>query len=75
MITLYTKENCPNCKMIEKQLIASNKSFDEKSLDNEDTLVELITEGALLKSAPILKINDKFIYDVNEMKEGIKNAE
>ena len=71
MIEIFTKDNCINCKLILSMLFNSKKKFVEKSLDNEDSLVQLVSEGAVLKSAPILKINGEFIYDTEEMKNKI----
>lgn len=72
MIQIFTKENCAACKIILKALFGSKKKFIEKSLDTEESLVQLVTEGAIIKSVPILKIDNEFIYDIEQMKERIK---
>jgi glutaredoxin len=71
MIEIFTKDNCINCKLVLNMLFNSKKKFIEKSLDNEDSLIQLVSEGAVLKSAPILKIKGEFVYDTEEMKNKI----
>lgn len=79
MVILYVKDNCSRCTMIEKALIRKNIKTVIKSLDNEDVLIHLVSDGAMLTSAPIMYYEGKYINDLTEMskiieKEEIKNA-
>lgn len=51
MITIYTTETCPKCKILKKKLTDKNIDFIE--IHDKDKLLDLnITE------VPVLKIND-----------------
>lgn len=53
MITLYST-GCPKCQVLEKKLIKDGIEFSIS-----DDIDELIEKG--LMSAPILKVDDKFL--------------
>lgn len=71
MVVLYTTNTCSKCKIIERELLTKSINFVIKNIEQEDTLVELVTEGARITSVPILKIKDKLIYDIEEMRQEI----
>ena len=65
MITIYTTETCPKCKILKKKLVDKNIDFIE--IHNKDKLLELnITE------VPVLKINDT-LYDFTSANTWINN--
>jgi glutaredoxin len=65
MITIYTTETCPKCKILKKKLADKNIDFIE--IHNKDKLLELnITE------VPVLKINDT-LYDFTSANTWINN--
>ena len=59
-ITLYLKQNCPECLLVENYLLAKNINFDEIIVDNSEVLKE-IEKLTGQKKVPVLKIEEKII--------------
>ena len=53
-MTLYTKENCPRCKVLKMKLDKKNIEYNE--VQDIDTLIE---KG--IKQAPILEVDGEFM--------------
>lgn len=57
-MVLYTKENCPRCKVLKMKLDKKNIKYDEVS-----DIDLLISKG--IKQAPILEVDGEFM-DLNK---------
>ncbi len=66
MITLYST-GCPKCQVLEKKLIKDGIEFSVS-----DDINELIEKGFM--SAPILKVDDKFL-EFKDAIDWLKNKE
>lgn len=56
-ITIYTKDNCPQCKMTKRFLSDKNVPFEEKNIDHEPEYVNWLKEQGF-RSVPIVKTKD-----------------
>ncbi|MGY3750396.1 glutaredoxin-like protein NrdH [Vagococcus acidifermentans] len=56
-ITLYTKNNCPQCKMTKKFLADKDVSYTEINIDNEPQYIDTLKEKGF-RSVPILTTPD-----------------
>lgn len=52
-ITLYTKNNCPQCKMTKRFLADKNVAFEEKNIDNEPQYIDWLKEQGF-RSVPVV---------------------
>ena len=59
-ITLYVKENCPTCLLVENYLLARNLDFKEIIVDNSEVLKE-IEKLTGEKRLPVIKTEEKII--------------
>lgn len=59
-ITLYTKNNCPQCLMTKKFLAQKNVEFNEINIDNEPQYIDSLKEQGF-QSVPVLKTMDETI--------------
>lgn len=66
MVTLYST-GCPKCQVLEKKLIKDGIEFSVS-----DDINELIEKGFM--SAPILKVDDKFL-EFKDAIDWLKNKE
>ena len=64
-VTIYTTDNCAKCKMAKIMLQSKNVKFEEKNLKEDDVMLELVCDNAQLKTVPIIKFDNEFIYDLN----------
>ena len=59
-LTVYTKPDCPGCKMTKRELDKAGATYTEVDLTTRPDLIESFTaEG--LRSAPVIEIGDKRI--------------
>lgn len=57
-VIVYTKENCPPCRMVKRVLEAEGIAFEERNaMDHADYLASI---GA--RSAPVIVDGDKIIH-------------
>ncbi|WEG73554.1 glutaredoxin-like protein NrdH [Vagococcus intermedius] len=56
-ITLYTKDNCPQCKMTKRFLSDKNVSYNEVNIDTEPQYVEWLKENGY-RSVPVVTANE-----------------
>lgn len=52
-ITLYTKDNCPQCKMTKRFLTDKNVAYVERNIDNEPQYIDWLKEQGF-QSVPIV---------------------
>ncbi len=57
-ITLYTKDNCPQCKMTKKFLADKNLNFEEINIDNEPQYIDTLKEQGF-RSVPVITTADE----------------
>lgn len=56
-ITLYTKNNCPQCVMTKKFLNEKNVSFTEINLDTDPQYIDTLKEQGF-QSVPVITTQD-----------------
>ena len=55
-LTLYTKNNCPQCKMTKRFLTEQNLAFNEINIDDEPQYIDWLKEQGH-RSVPVLTNN------------------
>lgn len=58
MITIYSTELCPKCKVLKAKLTAKNIEFEEIQ-DQEE--VARVAEETMIGEVPIIKIDDQYM--------------
>jgi len=62
-IVVYSRKDCPNCKMLKEALIEKGIMFEERDLDNTNVYAELVMRDIHILSAPAIEIKGiMFIY-------------
>lgn len=56
-VTLYTKDNCPQCKMTKRFLTDKNVSYNEVNIDNEPQYVDWLKDNGY-RSVPVVTANE-----------------
>lgn len=57
MVTVYTKNTCPQCKMVKKQFAAKGVEFEEINVDEQPSYIDdLKAKG--FSSLPVVEYND-----------------
>lgn len=80
MLTVYSKDNCPQCLQLESLLKIKGKEFVVKKLDKDYTLGDLsdVFEQAgqpVARSFPMLFNGSVFVGTLNEAKIAIAKGE
>jgi len=55
-IVVYTTTGCPRCNMLKEWLKNRNDEFEEKDLDDVDTMAELVMRNEVVLSAPVIEV-------------------
>ncbi|MGO2082918.1 glutaredoxin-like protein NrdH [Vagococcus sp.] len=58
LITLYTKDNCPQCKMTKKFLADKGVNFQEINIDTEPHYIDQLKEQGF-RSVPVITTADE----------------
>ena len=69
MITVYSLPVCPNCDNLKLKLKNNNIKFNEKNLEEDDTILELLMDSVTIVEAPIIKIKNKYYDGISGLKE------
>ncbi|MDF0479594.1 glutaredoxin-like protein NrdH [Vagococcus sp. PNs007] len=56
-ITLYTKDNCPQCKMTKRFLSEKNVSYNEVNIDTEPQYIDWLKDNGY-RSVPVVTANE-----------------
>ena len=57
-IIVYSSNGCHKCSVLKEWLKTSNRSFEERSLENVDVMAELVMRNIVVLSAPVLEVDD-----------------
>lgn len=66
---VYTSSGCHKCSVLKEWLKTSNRSFEERSLENMDVMTDLVMRNIVVLSAPVLEVDD-FVHIETEFFEG-----
>ena len=55
-IVVYKTAGCSKCSMLEEWLRSIKREFEEKDLDDVDTMAELVMRNEVVLSAPVLEV-------------------
>lgn len=58
-IVVYTTSGCPKCNMLKEWLRNRKNEFEEKDLDDVDTMAELVMRNEVVLSAPVLEVGER----------------
>jgi glutaredoxin len=61
MITVYTLDNCPNCKELKKRLKGLRLRYEERQMDTAESITEMRVNQCFIYEAPVLQIDDIFM--------------
>lgn len=68
-IVVYTTTGCPRCNMLKEWLRNNNDAFEEKDLDDVDTMAELVMRNEVVLSAPVIEVGGT-LYRQDEIFDG-----
>jgi len=68
-LVVYTSSGCHKCSVLKEWLKTSNRSFEERSLENMDVMTDLVMRNIVVLSAPVLEVDD-FVHNETEFFEG-----
>lgn len=68
-IVVYTSNGCHKCSVLREWLKASNRSYEERSLENVDVMTDLVMRNFVVLSAPALEVDDS-VHSEAEFFEG-----
>ena len=74
-IKLITTPACPKCPDAKKLLKEANISFNEFSIDDEDTMALAIKLKIMIAPTIILEDDETYISGLSEIKKYIKSLE
>ncbi len=66
---VYTSSGCHKCSVLKEWLKTSNRSFEERSLENMDVMTDLVMRNIVVLSAPVLEVDD-LVHIETEFFEG-----
>lgn len=80
MITVYSKDNCPQCLQVESLLKMKGKTYEVKKLDKDYTREDLdkVFEAAgkpVARSFPMVFKDGSFVGTLNEVKMAVVKGE
>jgi glutaredoxin len=64
-IVVYTSDGCQKCIVLKNWLKTANRPFEERNLENVDTMTELVMRDIVVLSAPVLEV-DSSVYSETE---------
>lgn len=68
-IVVYTSNGCHKCSVLKEWLRTSNRSYEERSLENVDVMTDLVMKNFVVLSAPALEVDDS-LHSETEFFEG-----
>jgi len=68
-IVVYTSNGCHKCSMLKEWFKTSNRSFEERSLENVDVMADLVMRNIVVLSAPVLQVDDS-VYSETQFFDG-----
>ena len=71
MITVYTKDNCPNCVKAKSILVSQGIDFETIQI-NDDNIESLRTSGA--RNAPAIFLDDIYMGSYRELKAFVRDS-
>lgn len=66
---VYTSNGCHKCSVLKEWLKTSNRSYEERSLENVDIMTDLVMRNIVVLSAPVLEVDDS-VHSETEFFEG-----
>ena len=71
-ITIYTRDNCPNCVSAKKLLQSHNIEFSEVDIEFENRLANFLKEYPDARQMPQIFINDQRVGGVAGLQAALK---
>ena len=68
-IIVYTSNGCHKCSVLKNWLLAANRQFEERNLENVDVMAELVMKDIVVLSAPALEV-DATVYTEDQFFDG-----
>ena len=68
-IVIYTSNGCHKCSVLKTWLLAANRVFEERNLENVDVMTELVMKDVVVLSAPALEV-DAAVYTEDQFFDG-----
>jgi len=68
-LVVYTSNGCHKCSVLKEWLKTSNRSYEERSLENVDIMTDLVMRNIVVLSAPVLEVDDS-VHSETEFFEG-----
>jgi len=68
-LVVYTSNGCHKCSVLKEWLKTSNRSFEERNLENVEVMTDLVMRNIVVLSAPVLEVDDS-VHSETEFFEG-----
>jgi len=68
-LVVYTSNGCHKCSVLKEWLRTSNRSYEERNLENVDVMTDLVMRNIVVLSAPVLEVDDS-VHSETEFFEG-----
>lgn len=68
-LVVYTSNGCHKCSVLKEWLKTSNRSFEERNLENVDIMTDLVMRNIVVLSAPVLEVDDS-VHSETEFFDG-----
>jgi glutaredoxin len=68
-LVVYTSNGCHKCSVLKEWLKTSNRSYEERNLENVDVMTDLVMRNIVVLSAPVLEVDDS-VHSETEFFEG-----
>ncbi len=73
-VVIYTKENCPYCRLAKELLSARHVSFEEIRIDQDMTKRDEMVRLSNLRTVPQIFINDQSIGGYDDLAQLAKSG-
>ena len=75
MVTVYTKDNCPNCKQTKRMFKFGKIDFKEVNVEKDEDAFNYVKYDLGLKSLPVIEVegSEPFAYNREKVAEFVKN--
>jgi len=68
-LVVYTSNGCYKCSVLKEWLKTSNRSYEERNLENVEVMTDLVMRNIVVLSAPVLEV-DNSVYSETEFFDG-----
>ena len=68
-IVVYTSNGCHKCGVLKNWLMAANRHFEERNLEDADVMAELVMRDIVVLSAPVIEVDEE-VFTEDQLFDG-----